>query len=351
MRVEDREKVGRAPTAEKWVRCSRGPRAPRRDMGCCSRRGGARRLLVGELVGERVERRLERRNEILLVLDADRQPHKPVRDADLEPVFREHVCVRHHGGARADRLERAEVLAERPRPLDRIHERAARRGAALDLEPEHAAVQAVHVLPVGELFLREGGEPRVANHVHLWMPLEELGNRLRVLALLPHAQRERLGRLQRVEGVLRAHDVSVHVLHVLDALVQLGRGRDHRAANRHVVAIVVLCGGLDDKIDTVVDWPLKDGRREGRVASVKQAARLCERGDGGEVGEREGGVRRRLGKDQLCVWLEVGLNVCQLGEVDKVELHAHVGEEGPARAVGAAVRAVCDDAVVARLHR
>mmetsp|Transcript_38226 Transcript_38226/g.119968 ORF Transcript_38226/g.119968 Transcript_38226/m.119968 type:complete len:348 (-) Transcript_38226:635-1678(-) len=264
-RAQHGREVGTLP----W--CSRGPRAPT-SMGCCSRRGGARRLLVGELVGERVERRLERRNEVLLVFDANRQPHEPVRDANLEPVFREHVCMRHHGGARADRLERAEVLAERPRPLDRIHERAARRGAALDLEPEHAAVQAVHVLPVGELLLREGGEPRVANHVHLWMPLEELGNGLRVFALLPHAQRERLCRLQRVEGVLRAHDVSVHVLHVLDALVQLGRGRDHRATHRHVVPIVVLCGGLDDKIDTMVDGPLKDGRREGRVAGVKQAA-------------------------------------------------------------------------------
>ena len=40
-----------------------------------------------------------------------------------------------------------------------------------------------------------------------------------------------MGGASRARRVLRAHDVSVHVLHVLDALVQLGRGRDHRAAN------------------------------------------------------------------------------------------------------------------------
>ena len=67
---------------------------------------------------------------------------------------------------------------------------------------------------------------------HLWMPLEELGNRLRrgretceaasqgrcrftrsggglrVLALLPHAQGERLGRLQRVEGLREGRETG-----------------------------------------------------------------------------------------------------------------------------------------------
>eukprot|EP00965_Chrysotila_dentata_P103462 3414619-Pleurochrysis_carterae.AAC.5 len=46
------------------------------------------------------------------------------------------------------------------------------------------------------------------------MALQKLGDRLRVLALLLHAQAKRLGSLQRVEGRLRRHDVAVHVLHV-----------------------------------------------------------------------------------------------------------------------------------------
>jgi len=46
--------------------------------------------------------------------------------------------VGHDGGAGADALHGPKVLAERPRPLDRVHERAAGLGAALDLEPQHA---------------------------------------------------------------------------------------------------------------------------------------------------------------------------------------------------------------------
>ena len=84
---------------------------------------------------------------------------------------------------------------------------------------------------------------------------------------------------------------------------------------------------------------------------MDQAARLGELRELLQVGERQRRVGGRLGEDQLRVRLDRRLHRLQVGEVDKVELHAHVGEHRAARAVGAAVRAVGDHAVVARLHR
>mmetsp|Transcript_5197 Transcript_5197/g.11289 ORF Transcript_5197/g.11289 Transcript_5197/m.11289 type:complete len:278 (+) Transcript_5197:623-1456(+) len=211
------------------------PLASLRLAQACSRRRS----------GQRIERLLERGDQVLLRLDAAGEAHEAVGDADLEPVLCEHVGVRHHSWAGADALEGAEVLAEAPRPLDRVHQRAAGLSATLHLEPEHAAVQVILVLAQRELSLREGVEARVADDVHLGMALQKLGDRLRVLALLLHAQAKRLGSLQRVEGRLRRHDVAVHVLHVLDPVVQLGRGGDDGAADGDVVAVVVLGGRLD----------------------------------------------------------------------------------------------------------
>ena len=45
--------------------------------------------------------------------------------SDLEAVLGQHVGVRHHSGTCAYRLDRPEVLAQAPRPLDGIHHLAA----------------------------------------------------------------------------------------------------------------------------------------------------------------------------------------------------------------------------------
>lgn len=85
----------------------------------------------------------------------------------LSPVFLEHVGVRHHRGARQDRLRRPQVLAEAPWPLHRVHELAPGLRSPLDLEPQHGPVDAVAVLRVGEGLLGEAGQSRVAHYVHL----------------------------------------------------------------------------------------------------------------------------------------------------------------------------------------
>jgi len=70
-----------------------------------------------------------------------------------------------------------------------------------------------------------------------------------------------------------------------------------------------------------------------------------------DVDEAEGGVGGRLDPDELCVWLDDGLDIADVAHVDKRRLEAvgrgHLGEV----AVGAAVDVVDRDNVVARLEQ
>eukprot|EP00966_Prymnesium_polylepis_P268284 6197752-Prymnesium_polylepis.2 len=102
---------------------------------------------------------------------------------------------------------------------------------------------------------------------------------------------------------------------------------------------------LDDEIGAELDGAHDDGRGEGGVDDVRDALALRERAHRRDVGERQRRVGGRLGEDELRVRLDVLLDVGDVGEVDEIELHAHVGEHGAARAVGAAVRAVGDHAM------
>ena len=109
--------------------------------------------------------------------------------------------MRHHRGARDDRLHRAQVLAERPGSLAGVHEPAAGGAAALDLAPEHAAVEAPGVLPRGQLGLRERREARVDDARDLGVRLEEGRDLERVRGLRAAADAHRLRRLEREEGL------------------------------------------------------------------------------------------------------------------------------------------------------
>src|SRR5688572_15599958 len=58
------------------------------------------------------KRVLHVRDEILHILDADRYPDKPVRDAELAAMSGRNRGVRHGGGVRDQRLDAAKTFAE-----------------------------------------------------------------------------------------------------------------------------------------------------------------------------------------------------------------------------------------------
>ena len=82
--------------------------------------------------------------------------------------------------------------------LIEVHRLAAVGDPALDLEPQHAAVDTVAVLPVRQLLLRVGGQTQVPHHVDRWVGLEseELGHLLGVLGLLADPEHHGLSGLE-----------------------------------------------------------------------------------------------------------------------------------------------------------
>ena len=99
---------------------------------------------------------------------ASSMPHEMRTKPSVMPTLRRSscsmlACVITEGHVQM--LSTAPRFSHRLHGLDGVHQLAPRLGAALDLEPQHGAVHAVQVLPVGELLLREGGEARVPHDV------------------------------------------------------------------------------------------------------------------------------------------------------------------------------------------
>lgn len=92
------------------------------------------------------------------------------------------------------------------------------------------------------------------------------------------------------------------------------------------------------------------GGGEGGVADVQDAVALGDLRNGIEVGQSESGIGGRLAENEFRVGSNGLLDVFGVGEIDEAEGHPQRHELLAADAVGAAVAAVGDDAVVARVH-
>mmetsp|Transcript_58237 Transcript_58237/g.127849 ORF Transcript_58237/g.127849 Transcript_58237/m.127849 type:complete len:395 (+) Transcript_58237:164-1348(+) len=256
----------------------------------------------------------------------------------------------HDGASSDDALGGAQVLAQAPGPLDGVHQAGACLGSAHDVEPEHAAVEAVAVVLVGQLLLGVRGEAGVDDLGDLRVALQELGDLHGGGALLLHSESHGLGGLEDHEGGEGVHDVAVDVLDPLHLVSQLLVLRDHGATSHDVVAFVVLGQTLNDHVRTVVERSADDRGGESGVHNMVRTDLLGDFGDALDVAEREDGVGRGLGEDQLRVGLDGLTDVVDVSEIAESELHAHRGEELAAGSVGAAIGAVSDDTVVASLH-
>ena len=115
-----------------------------------------------------------------------------------------------------------------------------------------------------------------------------------------------LGYLEGQERNHGAHDVTMHVLKELDQLKVLLGLAGNRAANRHVVAIIVpamartsatrnkqatehraahaLCGGVQGHVATQLDGQQHERRGEGRVAAVLDVVLLGDVADSLQLG-------------------------------------------------------------------
>mmetsp|Transcript_12122 Transcript_12122/g.21011 ORF Transcript_12122/g.21011 Transcript_12122/m.21011 type:complete len:395 (-) Transcript_12122:54-1238(-) len=255
--------------------------------------------------------------------------------------------MRHDRTRGNNRLGRTQILTKRPRSFDRIHQL---NRIALHIEPKHAPVQSIAMLTIGQFLLGMGVQTGVHHPTDLGMSLEEGGNFHGRGGLLPDAQSHRFHGLEHEEGGHGRHDVSVHVLDEFDSLVEFGGLGDERSPRTDVESVVVLGETLDGEVRPVIQGTANVGSGERGVAHVEDAPTLGDFGDGIEIRQGEGGVGRALAKNQGGVGLDRRLDGRGIGEVHEAEFHAEGDELLATDAIGAAVAAVGNDAVIARLH-
>eukprot|EP00756_Hemistasia_phaeocysticola_P026797 Hpha_TRINITY_DN16084_c1_g2::TRINITY_DN16084_c1_g2_i1::g.120568::m.120568 len=301
---------------------------------------------------EPVKGLLEGLDKVTGVLDTAGHTDEPVGDADLLAVLLEHVSVGEHSGAGNDRLRRAQVLAQCPGALDRVHDLDTGLLPPLDLEPEHTTVDTVLVLPVRERLLLERLEARPHHLVDGGVLLEELGDGLGVLSLLLDTQDQRLRGLELEEGGPGRHDVAVDVLPEADALIELLGGGDDGTAHGHVVAVIVLGGGHHSEVRTMVKAAGHQRRGESGVTRVEETVLLGKLGHRGDVREGQHGVGRGLGEDELGVRLDVLFDRRDVGEITEGEGDVVLLlKQLAAGTVGASIGAFGDHTVVPGVER
>src|SRR5690606_19761633 len=177
-------------TSKRWPR--RRPRAP----------------LPSRLLLRRGETLLDVLDDVVDVLEADRQAHELRRDPAGLLLLRRQLRMRRRRrmDREAPRVADVREVAEELEPLDEL---AARLEPALDAEHDHRAAHPGEVLLVQRIG-RVRLEPRIADPLDLRMVLQVLGHLLRVLAVPLHPKRQRLDALQEHPRVVRT-DASSEV--------------------------------------------------------------------------------------------------------------------------------------------
>ena len=176
-------------------------------------------------------------DDVVRVLEADRQPEQGFADADLRQFLDGVGVVRHAGGMLDQRKGVAQADGQRAQ-LKVVHELRRARAVAVQLERHHAAEPAVLVHPRGERVLRMVLKPRVADVADGRVAFEELRHLHGVRAVAVHADVQRLEPARDQERVERRRRAAGHVLQPAgdDPVDQLLPG-DDRAGDDVAVAV------------------------------------------------------------------------------------------------------------------
>ena len=255
---------------------------PWRDVPPLPCRLGARRRWPPD------ERRVEVGEQVVGRLDPDRQAHE-VRRAARTARRRSTRASCAPGARSGSRRRRATRRAGRASSARRARPLPARVSARNETIPPKSRICArATSWPGGS-----AGPGRARARRASW-PVEELGDRARVLAVLAHADGERLDPAQHEPRVERAGHRAERLLQEVEALGERVVVRRDEAADGVAVAAEVLRRRVDDGVGAEVERLLQVRRRE-RVVDDEQRAdrvrRVCGLADVDDVQQR---VRRRL---------------------------------------------------------
>mmetsp|Transcript_5968 Transcript_5968/g.23710 ORF Transcript_5968/g.23710 Transcript_5968/m.23710 type:complete len:562 (+) Transcript_5968:426-2111(+) len=313
------------------LRCSM---RPIRTSSCGS---GAR--ATPDLASDRGQRGGQVAAQIGHVLDADRQPHQRIGDAQTGPHLGRDGGMRHQRGQGDQALDPAEAFGQREQ-LDPL-QKAARTGeVGLQRDADHAAA-ATH-LPRGQLVLRMAGQTGVEHPLDLRL-LAEPGRQFGGAGVVPlETQRQGLEAAQRQEAVERAGHRADGVVQKAELLAQRRLPRlaadDGHTTDHIAVAVQELGGRVDDQVEAERQRPLGPGAGEGVVGHGQRAMLAGDAGDRGQVGEAQQRVAGGLDPDQPRVGLQGrahrgGIAAVDIGHAQAGAVLAHPLEEAVAATV------------------
>ena len=180
---------------------------------------------------------------------------------------------------------------------------------------------------------------------------EVLGQCLRVGIVPLHPDRERLGPAQDEPGVHRPENRALGVLHEPQPLDVVVSDRHDDAADAVAVAVEELRRAVHHQIRAEVDRPLDIGARERVVHHHDNPARVRQFACPTEVRQPQCGIGRRFQEQHLRGWPDRLLDLVQPGRVHVGEVELIFSEHALEQSIGAPVRIVRDDYVVAGLEQ
>ena len=184
------------------------------------------------------------------------------------------------------------------------------------------------------------GKTGIIHGLHLIVGIEIGGDLLCALTVARHAQLHSLQTAQNEERAEGIHDSARHVLQAEHTHLCAERGIAHHEACDHIaVTVEILGGGMYHHVSAQLQGILQCGGGEGVVADHLDLGVIGvdDLRHGGNIGDLQIGVGRRLQIHAAGVLLQRRLHRLQIGGVDEVHLHAVAGHAVVEKGEGAAV--------------
>src|SRR5690242_8874178 len=197
-------------------------------------------------------------DQVVGILDTDREADQVVLDPDLLPLLAGELVEAHDRGLLDEALHPAQGGGDEG-DRARVHHPGGRVQVARDLEGHHPA-EAPHLL-AGDLMLGVAGQAGVMHPRDARMAGEKLGHRLGVGVLPLHAQGEGLEAAHQQVGREGIDHRAGDALEPPDAADQVG-GAEHRAGQQVIEAAQVLGGGMHHEVDAPLERALVVGGGE-----------------------------------------------------------------------------------------
>src|SRR5450759_3146200 len=292
---------------------------------------------------DRRQRLIKIREDVFHVLDADRDPHHTIGDADFAAAFFADGSVRHGGGMRYQGFDSAQGLGQRTHAHLAEHLVGVRERSGF--EGDHGS-EARH-LALGQFVLRMIGQPGIENLLHFFVFREIVRDFAAAAVVLFHANGQSLDAAQDQPALEGRKDGAGGFLKKSEPFRLLGFGADHDTSQSVAVSVEEFRGGVDHHVGAEFDRALEIRRHESVVGDDFDAVPVAEFADGTEVAELHQRVGRRLQKHQPGVLLDCAFNVVDVGCIDVGECESKVCEDVIEQARRPAVEIMAGDNVVA----